>query len=73
MTSFTEHMLPAIVQEIGRAMDCLRRSHIPAEQLPIEFELGKFFDAVWIWASESGVALPSTSDFQKDFKDFKAS
>lgn len=40
--------------------------------ISIEFQLSNLFDALWIHASQSGVALPEDSDWDRDFNEFCA-
>lgn len=73
MSQFEDGMLPSLAREEPKAMECMTKAHIEAAtdgRLPIEFELGRLFDAVWLWGKEAGVDLPDGSDFQKDFKEF---
>jgi len=54
-------------------MECMVKARIEGAEktkLPIEFELGNFFEAIWLWGTSCGVSLPSDTDYQKDFKEF---
>lgn len=54
-------------------MMCLVSAHVDAAKegkLPLEFELGELFDAVWLWGKEAGIELPGRPDYQADFIEF---
>lgn len=73
MNKFKADMLPSLAREEPKAMECMIKARIEAAKkarLPIEFELGKLFDAIWLWGKQSGVDLPVVTDYQKDFEEF---
>lgn len=70
--SFKESMLPAISKGEVNAFECLKKAYIETNgnTLPIEFNLGNLFNAIWLWGIEKEINLPNTSDFDSDFKYF---
>ena len=73
MRQFEDGMLPSLAREEPKTMECMTKAHIEAAtdgRLPIEFALGRLFDAAWLWGKEAGVDLPAGSDHQKDFEEF---
>jgi hypothetical protein len=73
IASFKTEMLPAISSEDPKVMECMLKAHIEDAnngKLPIEFQIGFLFDAVWIWCREAGIELPGDSDYKKDFEEF---
>ncbi len=52
---------------------CFRKAHIIISEnptIPVEFELGKFFDAVVCWGQTSEIEIPGDMDYQKYFNEF---
>ena len=73
MVVLQTEMLPAIANEEGKVMSCLSSAYIEEAKkgkLPIRFELGRFFTALWSYGNYLGLSLPNNSDFNKDFKEF---
>ena len=70
INSLKNEMLSAISNEDPKVIECLESAHINVSGFPIELELEKLFEAAWLWASKSGVLLPTNSDFKKDFNMF---
>ena len=70
--SFKESMLPALSKGDSSAFDCLEKAHIQTNgrTLPLEFNLGNLFTAILIWGKEREISLPSTSNFDAEFKYF---
>lgn len=72
LEEFLQGMLPSIAANKASSLQCMEKAHIRGATtgLPVEFELCRMFDAVWIWSLEQGVELPKDSDWNKDFKEF---
>ncbi len=65
-------MLPAISKGNESAFECLEKAHIETNDsvLPIEFSLGKLFNAIWLWGQNNGVTLPEGRNYNLEFNYF---
>lgn len=72
MDEFLKGMLPSIAVRDIQAIECLEKAHIEnaSAGLPIEFKLGRIFDAAWIWCVSRKIGLPNNSEWDKDFDEF---
>ena len=68
---FLGKILNEVAQECDSFKEVTNGTLAHFDGVPYEFCLVSFFECVWVRAAQLGLDLPSESDFQKDFDQFR--